>query len=135
MLIVLIAWLSIKTLIEKKNLMSILPMLFGATIGFGLSAPAWLALLDYVHGSFREQMQPADAHWQWIVPWRALPGFILPCWTINWADFSTRYLPHSATELANGLVAPAALIAGFLWRPRLLIRRMKWEWSPAAPDK
>src|SRR5437588_4141618 len=127
MLIVLIAWLSIKTLIEKKNLMSILPMLFGATIGFGLSAPAWLALLDYVHGSFREQMQPADAHWQWIVPWRALPGFILPCWTVNWADFSTRYLPHSATELANGLVAPAALIAGFLWRPRLLIRRMKWE--------
>jgi len=42
---------------------------------------------------------------------------------VNWADFSIRYLPHSATELANGLVAPAALIAGFLWRPRMLVRR------------
>jgi len=103
-----------------------LPMLGGAALGFGLSAPAWLAILDYVHGSARE-LQPADAHWQWIVPWRALPGLILPCWSVTWADFSTRYLPHAATELACGLVAPAALIAGFIWRPRMLIRRMKWE--------
>src|SRR5205823_8468252 len=64
---------------------------------------------------------------QWIVPWRALPGFILPCWTVNWADFFTHYLPHTAAELACGLVAPAALIAGFIWRPRLLMRRMKWD--------
>jgi len=127
MLVLLIAWLSIKSSVETKSWMSILPMMVGAALGFGLSAPAWLAILDYAHGSFREQMQPADAHWQWIVPWRALLGFILPCWTVNWADFSTRYLPHSATELANGLVAPAALIAGFLWRPRMLIRRLKWE--------
>jgi hypothetical protein len=127
MLVVLIAWLSIKSLVETKSWISVWPMLLGAAVGFGMSAPAWLALLDYAHGSAREQLQPAVAHWQWIVPWRALPGFILPCWTVNWADFSTRYLPHSATELANGLVAPAALAAGFLWRPRLLIRRMKWE--------
>src|ERR1043166_5355410 len=126
MLIALIAWLAIKTLVQTKNARAILPMLFGVALGFGLSAPAWVALLDYVHGSARE-LQPSSAHWQWIVPWRALPGFILPCWTVNWADFFTHYLPHTATELANGLVAPAALIAGFLWRPRLLIRRMKWE--------
>src|ERR1700738_2597618 len=127
MLVVLIAWLSIKSLVETKSWISVWPMLLGAAVGFGMSAPAWLALLDYAHGSAREQLQPAVAHWQWIVPWRALPGFILPCWTVNWADFSTRYLPHSATELANGLFAPAALVAGFLWRPRMLIRRMKWE--------
>jgi hypothetical protein len=108
-------------------LQSILPMLVGVALGFGLSTPAWLAILDYAHGSAREQIQPADAHWQWIVPLRALPGLILPCWTVNWADFSTRYLPHTATELTNGLVAPAAVIAGFLWRPRMLIRRLKWE--------
>src|SRR5205807_6492943 len=92
----------------------------------GMSAPAWLAIFDYVHGSARALYESA-AHWQWIVPWRALPGFILPCWTVNWADFSTNYLPHTATELASGLVGPAALVAGFIWRPRLLIRRMKWE--------
>ena len=127
MLLLLIAWLVIKSIAETKSWKSILPMLVGVALGFGLSAPAWLAILDYAHGSAREQIQPADAHWQWIVPFRALPGFILPCWTVNWADFSTRYLPHTATELTNGLVAPAALIAGFLWRPRMLIRRLKWE--------
>jgi hypothetical protein len=103
-----------------------LPMLGGAVLGFGISAPAWLAIFDYVHGSARE-LQTSSAHWQWIVPWRALPGFILPCWTVNWADFSTRYLPHAATELACGVAAPAALIAGFIWRSRMLIRRMKWD--------
>src|SRR5438309_3811731 len=143
MLVVLIAWLAVKTMGERPQsrelqadeqsrdakvppTLAILPMLGGAALGFGLSAPAWLAILDYVHGSARE-LQPADAHWQWIVPWRALPGFILPCWTVNWPDFSTRYLPHAATELACGVVAPAALLAGFLWRPRMLVRRMKWE--------
>src|SRR5205823_10580784 len=69
----------------------------------------------------------SGAHSQWIVPWRALPGFILPCWTVNWVDFSTHYVPHTATELTCGLAAPAALIAGFIWRPRMLIRRMKWD--------
>jgi len=127
MLVLLIAWLAIKSLTQNKNSISILPMLGGAALGFGLCASAWLAILDYAYGSAREQLQPADAHWQWIVPWRALPGLILPCWTVNWADFSTRYLPHTATELANGLVAPAALIAGFLWRPRMLVRRVKWD--------
>jgi hypothetical protein len=137
MLALLIAWLacravalsgggSIKSLFATKSSLSILPMLCGVALGVGLAAPAWLALLDYAHGSARG-MQVATAHWQWIVPWRALPGLILPCWTVNWADFSTRYLPHTATELACGLVAPAALVAGFLWRPRMLVRRMKWE--------
>ena len=126
MLLVLIAWLSIRISAQTKTWTSMLPMLSGTALGFGISAPAWLAVLDYVHGSARE-LQPSSAHWQWIVPWRALPGFILPCWTVNWADFSTRYLPHAGTELACGLVAPAALVAGFIWRPRMLIRRMKWE--------
>jgi len=106
--------------------MSILPMLCGVALGFGIAAPAWLALLEYVHGSARSA-QTSIAHWQWIVPWRALPGFVLPCWTVNWADFSTRYLPHSATELACGLVVPAALIAGFISRGRAFVRQIRWE--------
>lgn len=126
MLLLLIAWLSIKSLVQTRSLTSILPMLLGVALGFGLSAPAWLAILDLVQGSARE-LQPAATHWQWIVPWRALPGFILPCWTVNWADFSSHYLPHTGTELACGLVAPVALIAGCVWRGRMLIMRLKWE--------
>jgi hypothetical protein len=126
MLLLLVAWLSIKSVVETRNLFSIFPMLFGAALGFGLSAPAWLAILDLVHGSARE-LQPASAHWQWLVPPAALPGLILPSWAVNWTDFSSHQMPHAGTELACGLVAPAALIAGFVWRWRMLIRQLKWE--------
>jgi hypothetical protein len=126
MLALLLAWLSIKSLGQTRSIISILPLCFGTFLGLGLSAPAWLSILDLIQGSARE-LQPASAHWQWLVPPVALPGFILPCWTVNWADFSTRYVPHAATELACGLVAPIALMAGFIWRGRMLVARTKWE--------
>ena len=126
MLLLLIAWLVIKSLFQTRNIFSILLMLIGVALGFGLSAPAWLALLDLVQGSARE-LQSAAAHWQWRVPPASLPGLILPSWTVNWTDFSSRSRPHAAAELACGLVAPAALIAGLVWRGRQLVRHIKWE--------
>jgi hypothetical protein len=126
MLLLLVAWLVIKSLVETRSIFSLLPMLCGVTLGFGLSAPAWLAILDLVQGSARE-LQPAVAHWQWRVPPSALPGLILPCWTVNWMDFSSRFMPHTATELACGLVAPSALIAGLVWRGRMLVWEIGWE--------
>jgi hypothetical protein len=126
MLALLVAWLSIKTVIQTRSLAPILPLLLGVALGFGLSAPAWLAIFDYVHGSARD-LQSALAHWQWMVPPAALPGFILPCWTVKWADFSTRYLPHSAIELACGLVPPVALVAGLVGRGRALVKQIGWE--------
>ncbi len=126
MLGLLLVWLSIREFVRSRSLAPILPILFGASLGLGLSAPAWLAILDYVHGSGRE-LEPSLAHWQWIVPPAALPGFILPCWTVKWADFSTRYLPHPATELACGLVPPIALMAGFIGRGRAFVRQIGWE--------
>src|SRR6266850_3989422 len=89
------------------------PLLAGVTLGLGLAAPAWLALLDYVRGSARESLHPS-AHWQWLVPWNAWPGLILPSWTVNWSNFLSRSVPHGATELACGLVPPAALLTGFI---------------------
>jgi hypothetical protein len=137
MLLLLIAWLSVKTMWERPQApdgrdtkvpptFAVLPMLFGVALGFGLSAPAWLALLDLVQGSARE-LQSAAAHWQWRVPPTALPGLVLPSWTVNWTDFSSRGRPHTAAELACGLVAPAALVAALIWRPRLVVRQIKWE--------
>src|SRR5215471_11287540 len=126
MLLLLVGWLSIKSLVQTRNISSVLPMLIGVALGFGLSAPAWLALLDLVQGSARE-LQSAAAHWQWRVPPAALPGLILPSWTVNWTDFSSRSRPHTAAELACGLVAPAVLIARLVWRPNRLVRQIKWE--------
>ena len=126
MLLLLIAWLSIKSLGQTRGIRSILPMLLGVALGFGLSAPAWLAILDLVQGSARE-LQPSSVHLQWLLPPVAIPGFILPCWTARWTDFSSRLVLHPGTELACGLVAPVALIAGFVWRGRTLVRQIKWE--------
>ena len=102
------------------------PLIAGITLGFGLAAPAWLALLDYVHGSARESLHPS-AHWQWLVPWNAWPGLILPSWTVNWLDFSSRFTPHGATELACGLVPPIALLTGFIANGRALLKTIRWE--------
>jgi len=126
MLLLLIAWLSIKSVGQTRSIRSILPMLFGVALGFGLSAPAWLAVLDLVHGSARE-LQAASAHWQWLVPPAALPGLILPSWTVKWADFSTCYVPHTATELSCGLVPGMALLAGLIGCGRELVRQIKWK--------
>jgi hypothetical protein len=126
MLGLLVAWICLREICKTRGLFSILPTLAGVVLGFGLSAPAWLALLDYVHGSNRSA-QSAIAHWQWLVPPAALPGFILPSWTVNWADFSTRYVSHRAAELACGLVPPAALLWGLLFCGREFVKQIRWE--------
>jgi hypothetical protein len=42
-------------------------------------------------------------------------------------DFSSRLMPHTATELACGLVSPIALLAGLFTLGRNLFRRIGWE--------
>ena len=126
MLALLVAWLAIKSVVQTRTLFSIWPLAVGMLLGLGLSAPAWLALLDYVSGSAR-QAQDSSSHLQWIVPPAALPGFILPAWTVKWADFSTRMMPHAAAEMACGLVPPAALFFALLVRGGAFVRRLKWE--------
>jgi hypothetical protein len=132
------AWLGIKfatanpssggSLGQTRKFASLLPLFFGVLLGVGLAAPAWLALLDYVHGSARAAQDSAE-HFQWRVPVAALPAFILPNWTVKWADFSSRLMPHTATELASGLVAPVALLAGLIAFGRAFLRTIKWEFG------
>ena len=142
MLALVLIWLALRTVFEVRTvdtatpdrtrpgglarLTRIWPLLAGVTLGFGLAAPAWLALLDYVHGSARESLHPS-AHWQWLVPWNAWPGLILPSWTVNWLDFSSRFTPHGATELACGLIPPAVLLSGLIVNPRTLFKKFRWE--------
>jgi hypothetical protein len=120
------AWLSLRSLGQTRKVGSVLPLVLGLLLGFGLAAPAWLALLDYVHGSARAAQDSAE-HFQWRVPAAALPGFILPSWMVKWADFSSRLMPHTATELACGLVPPVALLAGIVAFGRTFLRTIKWE--------
>jgi len=126
MLALIAGWLAIRSLGQMRKLAAIMPLLLGTVLGVGLAAPAWLALLDYVRGSARTVQDSAE-HFQWRVPFSALPGFVIPKWTVNWADFSSRLMPHTATELASGLISPIALVAGLIALRRLLFRRIGWE--------
>src|SRR5437868_11487865 len=120
------SWLAIRSLGQTRKLITIAPLILGTVLGVGLAAPAWLALIDYVHGSARIVQDTAE-HFQWRVPFSALPGLIIPNWTVNWADFSSRLMPHTATELASGLVSPIALGAGLIALRGPLFRRISWE--------
>ena len=126
MLALVFAWLAVRKIFETRRFTPAWPLFLGGIIGVGLSAPAWLALLDYIHGSAR-QTTDRVAHFQWLVPASAWPGLILPCWTVGWADFLSRMTPHSATELACGLVAPAVLFSALITNFRALLRRIGWE--------
>ena len=126
MLGLLTGWLALKSISQTRALSSILPAAAGSLLGAGLSSPAWLALFDYLRGSAREVQEKAE-HVQWIVPPAALPGFILPSWTVDWTDFSTRLMPHTGVELACGLVPPVALLAGIVAGRHLLVRQIKWD--------
>lgn len=126
MLVLIAAWLVIRSLGQTRRLTAIVPLLFGMILGVGLAAPAWLALLDYTHGSARA-FQDSSQHFQWRVPFSALPGFVFPKWTVNWVDFSSRLMPHTATELTCGLVPPIALLAGLFAYGRNLLRRIGWD--------
>lgn len=126
MLGLLTGWLAVKSVCETRTLRSLWPAAFGSLLGAGMSSPAWLALFDYLRGSAR-QVQEAAEHWQWLVPPASLPGFILPAWTVDWSDFSTRMMPHTGVELACGLVAPVALLAGLVASRGLLAKKIRWE--------
>lgn len=126
MLALVTAWLGLRSLGQTRSFASLAPLFLGLLIGAGLAAPAWLALFDYVRGSARSVQDSAE-HFQWRMPFAALPGFVLPKWTVNWTDFSSRLMPHTATELACGLVPPLGLLGGLIMRGGPLFRRIKWE--------
>ncbi|MDQ6654627.1 MAG: hypothetical protein M3Y80_02270, partial [Verrucomicrobiota bacterium] len=126
MFALLVAWLCLRRIAETRSLLPLWPLIIGTLLGVGLAAPGWLALFDYVSGSARE-VQESAAHFQWIVPPAALPAFIFPGWTVNWADFSTRLLPHTGAEMAAGFVAPVTLLFALGTRARVLLRALKWE--------
>src|SRR5262249_9770291 len=77
-------------------------------------------------GSARQSLDPS-AHWQWLVPWNAWPGLVLPSWTVNWCNFWSKLEPHRAAELACGMVAPAALLAGFVTNARAVLKKIGWD--------
>ncbi len=125
MLGVLYLWLAVRAWESGRVLAAVYPLLAGALLGLGLSAPAWLALFDHVQGSVRAAH--AGLNWPWTVPLPAWPGLVLPSWTVAWTDFLGRSRPHTGVELATGLAVPAMIIWALLAHGRRLVSRFRWE--------
>lgn len=125
MLALVTAWLGVRALVESRDWRVSFRLGIGWVLGLGFSAPAWIALLDYAPGS-RRAVEVHPPH-QWLVPFSALPGLILPSWTVPWSMFGEVVEPHSAIELACGLAAGVVLIASMFRYPRALFAKVRWE--------
>ena len=114
MLALVTAWLALRALATTRDWSAPIRLGAGWLFGLGLSAPAWIALLDYAAGSRRavEVFLPRE----WTVPFSALPGLILPSWTVRWSMFGEVVEPHVAIELACGLVPMVILLAAVALR-------------------
>ncbi len=110
MLVLLTGWLAVRCWITERRLFAPLPLAAGWVFGLGLSAPAWLSLLEYMHGSARSHGDDLH-HGAWVIPWQALPGLVASSWGAWWPDFSGRPWVRPAMEFAGSLVPLAAVVA------------------------
>ena len=125
MLALVTAWLGLRALVSEHDWRAPFRLTSGWLLGLGLSAPAWTSLLDYTPGSRRsiERFVPN----QWLVPVQALPGLVLPSWTVNWHQFENAIGPHHAIELAGGVAPVVILLVVACIKPKQLILKLRWE--------
>jgi hypothetical protein len=124
---VVTAWLALRSWRGGRRVRDLWPLAAAWLCGLGLSAPAWLMLLQHGSSTVRGQVDLTSLNWEWSVPPAALPGLVFPFLTVPWRVFWLGKLPHVCVELTGGLV-PLALIAGAWWRfGREYPRRLRWE--------
>src|SRR5205085_12705470 len=96
-------------------------------VGLGLSAPAWLMLLEYTPHTVRGQTPSLGLWHYWTVPVDGLLGLVFPGYATLWDMFGFSK-PHLSFEMAGGLV-PAAILVALLWRTGWdALRALRWEW-------
>ncbi len=128
MLALVTVWLAARTWFKRgSNWRRLLPLVAGWGLGLLLSAPAWLSLLDAIHGSHRSTEGVGVGNVAWSVPVAALPALILPNWTVPWADFANVPAPHASLELAGGFVPVAGLLAALVGLRGRVVRALRWE--------
>jgi hypothetical protein len=126
MLGVVTLWLALRHWTVKRRVVALWPLAAGWALGLGLSAPAWLSLLEYMAGSARAQGE-GMRHDAWRLPFGALPGMVMPSWKSTWTDFIGAPFQHAAVELTGAAVPLLAIIAFFvLGRNRAAASRDFW---------
>jgi hypothetical protein len=126
MLAIVSMWLLIRSLASERRRQSIGPLVFAWGAGLGLSAPAWLMLMEYYHNSVRGAW-PQALQWSWTVPPSAWLGLIVPSFITDWRQWNGLPKPHFCIEMAGGFVPFAALVAISTRRPAEFIRQHRWD--------
>ncbi len=120
------AWLALRALVSR-DVLGPMRLAVGWVLGLGLSAPAWIALLEYSSGS-RRAVEVFKAH-QWTVPFSAWPGLLLPSWVAPWRMFNDFAEAHAGIELACGLVPVVILVAALISNGRAVLAELRWEFA------
>jgi hypothetical protein len=100
-------------------------------VGLGLSAPAWLMLLEYSPWTLRSQVAAGQLNWVWSVPASGLVGLLVPVVSCVWSSFTPIRL-HVCVELAGAFVPLAGIVAALIRLSPADRRRMGWDLGLAA---
>ncbi|RUL88692.1 hypothetical protein [Tautonia sociabilis] len=123
---VLTAWLSAREVWRRRSIASSWPLAAAWAAGLGLSAPAWLMLVEYSSATIRGGTAPWSLGDNWSVPLESLPGLLFPPHVADWTIFRGRK-PHASLELAGALAPLVVLLAALGRRPGRLVREAGWE--------
>jgi hypothetical protein len=126
------AMIALRQVVLHRRWRPLLGVIGAWAFGIGLSAPAWLALVEYNRGTVRGQTPFWAIQTDWLLAGRSLPAVFLPVYRTAldaYVGLSSRFTP----ELIGGLVPLVILAAGRVtwgnWRP---LGRYRWEAALAA---
>jgi hypothetical protein len=125
MLAVLSAWLTVRTL-GQRRWTAAWPVAAAWLIGLGLSAPAWLMLLEYAGETVRGATPLTQVTRAWLVPPAGWLGLVFPSYIGPWPVFF-RWKDHACAEMTGGLVPVAVLAATLVRHGRDFLYRRGWE--------
>ena len=122
------AFLGFRCLYAEKSLRRLAPLAISGAIGLGLSAPAWLMLVEYSGSTIRGQTtDPLALQDEFVVPLKAYFGTILPSLRAAWVG---PWMPPHDTDsklMHVGLAPVALLIAAAITLRGGLVRKLKWD--------
>lgn len=125
MALVIAAWFLVSSLIERDALR--FARLFAANaVATLLTAPMLLVAIEYIGTTARTQMSLFN--WGWRVPLSALFAIVLPTFRSDWYRWSGPG-PHTAIELAGGLVPLIGVVAALVVLRGSFVRRHRFEVS------
>src|SRR5262245_60103744 len=122
----LTVWMAARHVMQDRGMWTTWPIVGAWMIGLGLSALAWMMLLEYTKETVRGQTPSGYLVPHWTVPVEGLPGLVLPSQCVTWNVYG-RIKTHMSAELAGSFLPLAFLFAACASGGRRILRVLGWE--------